>query len=83
MFDGSLITRALFDAAHEIRHYGGYGAHPQDDNLDDITPEIAENISVLTYQFLDHIYVMPAKTKELAARRQAAKQPGKKNNSGT
>lgn len=72
-----LITGPMFTAAHEIRHYGGYGAHPQDDGLDDITPEIAESLLELTNQFLQNIYVMDGRNKELAARRQAAAQPGK------
>lgn len=76
LLDSGLITKSMFDAAHEIRHYGGFGAHPQDDNLDDITPEIADSLLELTNQFLDNIYVMTAKNEELARRRQKVAQPG-------
>jgi Domain of unknown function (DUF4145) len=75
MHDSGLITKPMFDAAHEIRHYGGYGAHPQDDGLDDITPEIAESLLELTNQFLQNIYVMEGKNVALAKKRQQAKQP--------
>jgi hypothetical protein len=75
MHDSGLITKPMFDAAHEIRHYGGYGAHPQDDGLDDITPEIAESLLELTNQFLQNIYVMEGKNAALAKKRQQVKQP--------
>jgi uncharacterized protein DUF4145 len=76
MRNSGLITKAMFDSAHEIRHYGGYGAHPQDDGLDDITPDIADSLLELTNQFLQNIYVMTGKNAELARRRQSVKQPG-------
>jgi Domain of unknown function (DUF4145) len=69
-----IITEALFNAAQEIRQFGAYGAHPQDDMLDEVTPEIATSIIELLHQFTEQFYVMPAKTKELAKRRQDAKQ---------
>ena len=79
MHVSGLITKAMFDSAHEIRHYGGFGAHPQDDGLDDITSAIAESLLVLTGQFLENIYVMTERNKELAKRRQQAKQAPSKN----
>jgi hypothetical protein len=72
-----LITKPMFDAAHEIRHYGGFGAHPQDDGLDEITRETAESLLELTNQFLQNIYVMAGRNAELAKRRQATAQPSK------
>jgi Domain of unknown function (DUF4145) len=68
------ITEALFNAAQEIRQFGAYGAHPQNDMLDEVTPEIATSIIELVNQFTEQFYVTPAKTKELAKLRQAAKQ---------
>jgi hypothetical protein len=65
-----LITENLFDASHEIRHFGGYGAHPQDDQLDDITRADADSVFDFLNQILNDIYVMPARTKELAQKRQ-------------
>jgi hypothetical protein len=76
LLGSGLITKSMFDSAHEIRHYGGFGAHPQDDDLDDITPQIADSLLELTNQFLDNIYVMTAKNAELAKRRQRIAQPG-------
>lgn len=77
MHTSGLITKSMFDSAHEIRHYGGYGAHPQDDGLDDISPEIAESLLELTNQFLQNIYVMAGRNAELAKRRQSVANPGK------
>jgi uncharacterized protein DUF4145 len=77
MHASGLITKPMFDAAHEIRHYGGFGAHPQDDGLDDITRETADSLLELTNQFLQNIYVMSGRNAELAKRRQAAAQPSK------
>src|SRR5690242_1032487 len=37
LFAKGLITKSLHDAAHELRHFGGFGAHPQDDGLDNVT----------------------------------------------
>jgi len=78
LHDSGLITKSLFDASHEIRHFGGFGAHPQDDGLDNIIKLDADTVFEFVSQILTHVYIMPAKTKELAKKRQEAKQ-GKKN----
>jgi len=74
MFDSGLITKALFDAAHEVRHFGGFAAHPQDDGLDNITPDIAGEMLEIVNQFANNIYVMPAKNAAFSKLRQQAKQ---------
>jgi hypothetical protein len=74
-----LITDALFNAAQEIRQFGAFGAHPQDDELDDVTLAIADSVLELTNRFMEHLFVMPARTAELAKRRQSAKQTNGKN----
>lgn len=68
------ITKDLKDSAHEIRHFGNYGAHVQDDGLDQVTRKEAEDAREVTWQFLYSIYVAPAKTEQL---RQARKAKGK------
>ena len=63
------ITKSLHDAATAIRHFGNYGAHPQNDALDDVTRNEADTILNLTNQFLTDLYVRPARTLELMAKR--------------
>lgn len=60
------ITAALKDFAHEVRLAGNDGAHPDKDGLDSVTDHDADDIIEFTRQFLDHVYVMPAR---FAARR--------------
>lgn len=69
------ITKDLKDSAHEIRHFGNYGAHVQDDGLDEVTRQEAQNTREIAWQFLYAIYVAPAKTEEL---RSARKTKGKR-----
>lgn len=77
MFDSGLVTKALFDAAHEVRHFGGFAAHPQDDGLDNITSDAAQEMLEIISQFTNNIYVMPAKNAAFAKMRQQAKQSPK------
>jgi hypothetical protein len=77
MYDAGLITKPLFDAAHEIRHFGGFGAHPQDDGLDNIGKDDAAEMLTMTNQFLEHIYVLAKQAAAFQDRRQQAAQPGK------
>ena len=64
-----LITKSLHDAAHEIRHFGNFGAHPRDDGLDDIDEHDADSLLKLTHQFLVDLYVRPYETEQLSAKR--------------
>lgn len=68
------ITKDLTDTAHEIRRFGNYGAHAQNDGLDKVTRQEARDTRAVTWQFLYSIYVAPAKTEEL---RNARKGKGK------
>jgi hypothetical protein len=74
MFEAGLITKNLKDAAHEIRHFGGFGAHPQDDDLDNVTRDDALGIWRQVNQFVNNLYVMPAENAELQKRRQFIQQ---------
>lgn len=79
MLSLGLITRALASAAQEIRQFGAYGAHPQDDELDGVDDRFAIKIIELMRQFTQHLYVMPQITGELAKMRQDAKQKQQSN----
>lgn len=59
------ITRDLRASAHELRHLGNYGAHVQDDGLDQVEPQEARDVREITWQLLYTIYVAPFKTDEL------------------
>lgn len=70
MMSKGLITKNLCDAAHEIRHFGNFGAHPQDDQLDNTSRENARLIIELTEDFLRDLYVRPYQIEELSNKRQ-------------
>lgn len=69
------ITKDLKDSAHEIRQFGNYGAHVQDDGLDEVTRQEARDAREVTGQFLSSIYVAPAKTEELRKAREGKGKP--------
>jgi Domain of unknown function (DUF4145) len=68
-----VITTPLKEFAHEIRLTGNAGAHS--DWLQDIKESDAESIMEFTREYLDHVYIMPAKLQE----RRAKTQPQPKN----
>lgn len=70
----SAITRDMFDTATHITQFGGFGAHPQDDGLDEISPALAERIIDVTHQFLQALFVMRARNKEFNKRIQETRQ---------
>jgi hypothetical protein len=63
------ITESIRESAHEIRHFGNHGAHFQDDGLDVVNRDDANEIKNFTGQLLDAIYIMPFKTNELKKKR--------------
>ena len=71
MRDEGLITEDLKKTAHEIRHFGNYGAHVKNDGLDKVEPDEAEDIAQITYKFLDTIYISPQQTEDLKNRRES------------
>lgn len=77
MLAEGIITSPLARAAQQIRQFGAYGAHPQDDLLDDVTRDIAVKIVELMRQFTQHIYVMPSLTGELEKLQQSVRQKRK------
>jgi hypothetical protein len=70
-----LITKDLKDSAHELRHFGNYGAHVQDDGLDRVEPQEARDVREITWQLLYSIYVAPFKTDELRKARTSKGKP--------
>lgn len=70
MRDEGLITEDLKKTAHEIRHFGNYGAHAKNDGLDKVEPDEAGDIAQITYKFLDTIYISPQQTEDLKSRRE-------------
>ena len=60
-----LITKDIKEIATELRHFGNYGAHVQDDGLDKVERQEALSVREITWQLLYLIYVAPYKTSEL------------------
>jgi len=73
MYNEGLITKDIKDSAHEIRLFGNYGAHVQDDGLDNVEREEAQDVREITWQLLYTIYVAPDKTKKLKEKRESKK----------
>lgn len=69
LFKKGFITSYLKDTAHEIRHFGNFGAHPSDDILDNTTYDDANIISNLVRDLVVAIYVTPYETDKLKKRR--------------
>lgn len=69
LFTEGFITKQLKESAHEIRHFGNFGAHPTDDNLDKTTSDDAKIIDRLTHDLLRAIYITPFETEELKSKR--------------
>ncbi|PIZ65990.1 hypothetical protein CO051_06615, partial [Candidatus Roizmanbacteria bacterium CG_4_9_14_0_2_um_filter_39_13] len=65
LFNKGYITQHLKETAHEIRHFGNFGAHPQNDILGDTTSEDAEIIKQLTFSLISAIYIIPFKTEAM------------------
>lgn len=65
--EGSLNS-SLADVAKEIRLLGNYGAHPQDDGLDEVSKDQADDVVQLTGQVLEDLYVNPARVARLRER---------------
>ncbi len=64
-----IITEDIKNWAHEIRLTGNIGAHP--DGLEDVTPQDAEDLIRFTEEYLNYVYIMPAKVAAKRARDKA------------
>lgn len=65
------LTKDIKDWAHNVRIFGNWGAHPQDDLLKDVTPELAQEVRELLEEFMNYVYIMPGKV--VAARKRYEK----------
>ena len=55
------LTKDIQDWAQNIRIFGNWGAHPQDDNLKEIDHELALEVKDFVDQFINYVYVMPGR----------------------
>jgi hypothetical protein len=53
------LTKDIKDWAHNIRIFGNWGVHPQNDNLKDITVKKAAETKSFLEEFFNYVYVMP------------------------
>lgn len=60
-----IINPGLKDIAHAIRMIGNWGAHPQKDPLKEVTFDDALEILKFTSEFLDEVFIRPARLKAL------------------
>jgi hypothetical protein len=63
--DKRIIKPSMKEVAHTIRKIGNWGAHPQNDPLKDVTIEDALELLNFTSEFLDEIFVSPARLEAL------------------
>jgi hypothetical protein len=61
LFEKEVITKDIKDWAHEIRLTGNVGAHPDEDGLQSVKPEEANELIDFMEQYLNYVYVLPAK----------------------
>jgi hypothetical protein len=64
-----LITPGLKDIAHTIRIIANWGAHPQKDPLKEVTFDDALEILKFTSEFLEDIFVRPARLQTLKVKK--------------
>ncbi len=69
------ITKALQDMAHTVRLIGNVGAHPDEDGLEDVGPDDSRDLIEFSREFYNHVYVMPAKLREMKKRHELSASP--------
>lgn len=55
----SSLTSEIKDWVHNIRIFGNWGAHPQDDNLKEVDLKLATETQSFLEEFFNYVYVMP------------------------
>lgn len=53
------LTKDIRDWAHNIRIFGNWGAHPQNDLLKEVDQKIADEVRMFIEEFFNYVYVMP------------------------
>ncbi|MFH1173244.1 MAG: DUF4145 domain-containing protein, partial [bacterium] len=71
--NAGFLTQDIKDWAHNIRIFGNWGAHPQDDNLKDVDEKTAEETQSFLEEFFNYVYVMPSRVAD--ARKKNAPAP--------
>jgi hypothetical protein len=71
--NASFLTQDIKDWAHNIRIFGNWGAHPQDDNLKEADEPVAKETQAFLEEFFNYVYVMS----DRVAKARAAKQQKK------
>jgi hypothetical protein len=56
-----MLTSDIKDWAHNIRIFGNWGSHPQDDNLKEIDQSKVEEAQNFLEEFFNYVYVMPSR----------------------
>src|SRR3989344_451541 len=59
--NANFLTQDIKDWAHNIRIFGNWGAHPQDDNLKGVDEKLAEETQSFIEEFFNYVYVMPTR----------------------
>lgn len=59
--NATFLTQDIKDWAHNIRIFGNWGAHPQDDNLKDADEKTAKETQDFLEEFFNYVYVMPSR----------------------
>lgn len=57
----SSLTQDIKDWAHNIRIFGNWGAHPQNDNLKEVDQKVADEVRMFIEEFFNYVYVMPGR----------------------
>jgi hypothetical protein len=58
------LTKDIKDWAHNIRIFGNWGAHPQDDNLKEVDEKIANECRMFIEEFFNYVYLMPSRVEK-------------------
>ena len=73
LFNEGYITKHLKETAHEVRHFGNFGAHPTDDTLENTTREEVKMVDRLIHDLIRAIYITPYETEKLKEKRDKQK----------
>lgn len=65
-----ILRKSFHDLAEEIRQYGNLGAHPDDDQLENVNREAASQVLEFTKLLIHEFYEIPATAARLKANRE-------------
>ncbi len=73
LLDNDIVTQHLYDLATELRLWGNFGAHPDDDLLSDVSIDEAEEMKEVFDLLLDYTLIQKEKVKRIKAKRKKKK----------